>query len=74
MNANTAGSCIISPIATASPANQSTHIWLPITINPVNKIIRVPWRDMWDLSTFGTKGRGNEVLNENDRSIRKLGE
>ncbi len=46
--------------------SQSTHIWLPITINPTNKTIRVPWRDTWDLSTFGTKGRGNEVLNEND--------
>jgi hypothetical protein len=29
---------------------QATHIWLPITLDPVHQTLRVEWRDAWDLN------------------------
>lgn len=29
-----------------------THVWLPISLDPVAKTIRVPWRDQWNLGVF----------------------
>lgn len=31
---------------------QATHIWLPISLDPAQKSLRVDWRDQWDLGVF----------------------